>query len=265
MGNGEVALAGGLAALAVMVVTWLASLVQRDVSLVDRVWGLGFVAMAWTYAVAVDGGSRILLAAVLITVWGLRLSVYITARNWGDGEDPRYAAMRAKRPDTFAVRSLVTVFVLQGALAWLVALPLYGIAISGPDDLGWLDVIGVAIWAVGFTFEAVGDWQLSRFLGDEANRGRVLDTGLWRWTRHPNYFGDATMWWGIGVIGLAAGAWWGLVGPALMMVLIVKVSGVALTDRNMAGKSKREGHAAYVARTSAFFPRPPRKLTDVDG
>jgi steroid 5-alpha reductase family enzyme len=166
--------------------------------------------------------------------------------------------MRARHPDTFARRSLVTVFILQGVLAWLIAVPLYGMAVVG-DGLGWLDAVGVVIWAVGFFFESVGDWQLSRFLADEANRGKVLDTGLWRYTRHPNYFGDATMWWGIGIMSVAAGAWWGLLGPLGMTVTIIKVSGVALTDKNMATRSRREGHADYVARTSAFFPLPPRK------
>lgn len=259
MSNVGIAIAGLGAALSIMVVTWAVSVARRDASLVDRVWGIGFVAIVWAYVMVTDAGDRMLLAAVLITVWGVRLSAYITWRNWGHGEDPRYAAMRHKRPESFPTRSLVTVFALQGVLAWVVALPLFGIAVVGDGTLGWLDAVGVAVWAVGFLFEAVGDWQLARFLADETNRGKVLDTGLWRYTRHPNYFGDSTMWWGIGLLSLAAGAWWGLVGPAVMMVLIVKVSGVALTDRNMASKSRRAGHAEYVAQTSAFFPRPPRK------
>lgn len=259
MSNGDIAIAGLLAAMSVMAVTWAASVTRRDASLVDRVWGMGFVAIAWTYVAVAEASDRMLMAAVLITIWGVRLSGYITWRNWGHGEDPRYAAMRAKRPDSFPVRSLVTVFALQGVLAWIVALPLFGIAIVGDGELGWLDGVGAAVWAVGFFFEAVGDWQLARFLGDESNRGKVLDTGLWRWTRHPNYFGDSAMWWGIGILSVAAGAWWGLAGPAIMMVLIVKVSGVALTDRNMTTKSQRAGHADYVASTSPFFPLPPRK------
>ncbi|HEX9766964.1 MAG TPA: DUF1295 domain-containing protein [Nitriliruptorales bacterium] len=252
-------MSGLLVSLAVMLLTWVASLVRQDASLVDRAWGIAFVAMAWTDVGLADAGARMLLAAVLVTTWGVRLSAHITRRNWGQGEDQRYAAMRAKHRQAFPVRSLVTVFVLQGVLAWIVALPLLGVAVSGDGPLGWLDGLGVLAWATGFGFETIGDWQLARFLGDEANRGRVLDTGLWRFSRHPNYFGDATMWWGIGILSVAAAAWWGLAGPAVMTLLIVKVSGVALTDRNMATRSRREGHAEYVARTSAFVPLPPRR------
>ena len=264
MSDMSIALSSFAAAMIVMAVTWVASLVRTDVSLVDRVWGAAFVFVAWTNVALADAGDRMLLAAVLITIWGMRLSVYVTVRNWGHGEDPRYAAMRAKRPSVFPLRSLVTIFGLQGLLVWIVALPLLGIGLAGPDQLGWLDVVGVAVWSIGFFFEAVGDWQLARFLGDESNRGRVLDTGLWRYTRHPNYFGDATMWWGIGILAVAAGASWALVGPAVMTLVIVKVSGVALTDRNMATKSQREGHAEYVARTSAFIPLPPRRIASDD-
>jgi steroid 5-alpha reductase family enzyme len=252
MSDLELALLPLGAVMILMLATWAASLVRRDASLVDRAWGLAFVVMAWVLVAMTGANGRLPLAAGLVTVWGLRLTVHITSRNWGHGEDPRYAAMRAKHPETFAVRSLVTVFALQGVLAWLVAVPLYGMAVLQDGVLGWLDALGVVVWAIGFFFEAVGDWQLSRFLADEANRGKVLDTGLWRFTRHPNYFGDATMWWGIGLLSLAAGAWWGLLGPLGMTVVILKVSGVALTDRNMATRSRREP-------SSPCRPRVPRR------
>lgn len=245
---------------AMMVVTWIASLVQRDASLVDRVWGLGFVVAAWTYGlVAGVPTTRGWVAIVLVSVWGLRLSGYITWRNWGHGEDKRYQAMRRRNPETFAVRSLVTVFLLQAVLAWFISLPLLAaIVAETPAGLGWLDALAVAVWLVGFAFEAGGDWQLSRFLADPANRGKVMDRGFWRYTRHPNYFGDVVVWWAYFLLALATGAWWAAIGSLTMTFFIIKVSGVALTDRNMAkdGGSKREGYDEYVRRTNAFIPGP---------
>lgn len=247
--------------LLLMTGVWAVSLRRKDASLVDRWWGVLFVVLAIFYAAVGDGpdGRRILLA-VLATVWGLRLAIFITWRNRGHGEDPRYAAMRAKDPQGFPRRSLVTVFWLQALLAWVIAAPLaYPHFLSGAPSLGWLDAFGIAVWAVGLTFEALGDDQLRRFLADPANRGKVMDRGLWRFTRHPNYFGDVTVWVGYAIIATAAGAWWAWYGTALMALFIVRVSGVALTDRVMAGaRSKREGYDEYVRRTNAFFPWPPR-------
>lgn len=246
---------------AMMVVTWAVSVVRRDASIVDRVWGMGFVVAAWTYALVAGAWTpRTWLVLALVTIWGVRLSVYITARNWGGGEDKRYQAMRARRPERFAVASLPRIFLLQGVLAWLVSLPLLAAAAyDAPAGLIWLDYLAAVAWLVGFVFEAGGDWQLSRFLADPANRGKVMDRGLWRYTRHPNYFGDSVVWWSLFLLALSTGAWWTAIGPLLMTVLIVKVSGVALTDKNMAsGGSTREGFEEYVARTNAFFPGPPR-------
>lgn len=253
----QIWLAGAAAAVALMTATWIASVIRRDASLVDRVWGLGFVVLAAVWAALGDGDvGRQTLVVVLVAVWGLRLSAFITWRNWGHGEDPRYAAMRDKRPSTFAARSLVTVFWLQAVLAAVIALPLLAATTLGGDrPLGWLDALAVGIWMVGFIFEAVGDAQLARFKADPEKRGTVLDQGLWRYTRHPNYFGDATVWWSYAVIALAAGGWWGIAGSLLMSLLIVKVSGVALTDRQMASSS-RVGYEDYVRRTNAFFPGP---------
>ena len=256
----------GLAAVQVMMVlVWVGSLVRTDASLVDRFWGLAFVVLSWAYTVAAGtiGEARPRLVAVLVSVWGLRLAGYITWRNWGDEEDPRYQDMRARNPDTFAVQSLVRVFLLQGALAWLVSLPLLAVA-TRPTDLNLLDVLAVLVWAVGLFFEAVGDWQLSRFLADPANRGKVMDRGLWRYTRHPNYFGDTAVWVAYAVFAVATGlvGAYGLVGSALMGVLIVRVSGLALTEKRMGSSgSKREGYDAYVARTNAFLPGPPSEPT----
>ncbi len=242
---------------AMMVLTWIASVVRKDASLVDRVWGLAFVVAAQTYAFLVEAPTaRSLLTLLLVTIWGVRLSAYITWRNWGDGEDKRYQAMRRRNPDNFAVRSLVTIFLLQAVLAWFISLPLLAAIVSGsPEGLIWLDYVAVAVWLVGFTFEAGGDWQLSRFLADPANGGKVMDRGFWRYPRHPNYFGDTVVWWAFFLLALSTGAWWAAVGSATMTFFIVKVSGVALTDRNM-GKSTREGYEEYVRRTNAFIPGP---------
>lgn len=254
----QIALFGLLAVQAMMVAVWVGSLVQRDASLVDRFWGPAFVVLAWVYVLLGDGDpARETLLVALVTIWGLRLGGYITWRNWGEGEDPRYAKMRERRPGSFPVRSLVTVFALQGVLAWVIGSPYLAVATDAtPAGLTWLDALAVVIWIVGFVFEAGGDWQLKRFLDDPANRGKVMDQGLWRYTRHPNYFGDSAQWVAYGLIGLATGAWWALVGPVLMIVLIVRVSGVALTEKQMATGSKREGHEEYVRRTNAFIPGP---------
>ncbi len=249
------------AGLVLMLVTalWAVSVAVRDTSIVDIFWGSGFVVVAWTAFVLVDGSrDRRLLLAGLVTVWGVRLTVHLACRNLGKGEDPRYAAMRRRHGDRWPVRSLVVVFWLQGALMWVVSLPVQ-VAMTDPTPggLGALDWVGVTLWATGLAFEAVGDLQLVRFKADPANRGKVMDRGLWRYTRHPNYFGDFCVWWGIWLVALATGsAWWTAVGPAVMSVLLIRVSGAALLERSLI---RRPGYADYVARTSAFFPWPPRR------
>ncbi len=170
------------------------------------------------------------------------------------GEDPRYAEWRAKRPDSFWIWSLFTVFLFQGALAWVVSLPLMAAGASD-GSLGPLDVAGVALWAAGLGFEAVGDAQMSRFKSDPANRGTVMDRGLWRYTRHPNYFGDFLVWWGFFALALSAGAWWAVAGPLVMTLLLTRVSGKDHLERSL---SRRDGYAEYMRRTSGFVPLPPR-------
>lgn len=250
------------AGLVLMLVTalWAVSVAAHDTSIVDIFWGSGFVVVAWTALLLVDGsGDRRLLLAVLVTVWGVRLTVHLARRNLGKGEDPRYAAMRRRHGDRWPVLSLVVVFWLQGALMWVVSLPVQvAMTDSTSGGLGALDWAGVTLWATGLAFEAVGDLQLVRFKADPANRGKVMDRGLWRYTRHPNYFGDLCVWWGIWLVALAAGsAWWTAVGPAVMSVLLIRVSGAALLERSLL--RRRPGYADYVARTSAFFPWPPRR------
>jgi len=243
------------AAVAVaMGLLWLVSLRLRDASIADVFWGSGFAMVAWVAAAGNSGAEpRRSLALALVTVWGLRLSLHVASRNLGHGEDARYQAMRRGHGERFWWVSLFTVFLLQGLLLWAISLPLQAVEVaSGPPGLGWLDGIGISLWVLGFLFEAVADLQLRRFKADPASRGKVLDTGLWRYTRHPNYFGDALLWWGFGALALATGAWWALASPAVMTFLLVRVSGVALLEKDIG--ERRPGYRAYVARTSAFVP-----------
>ena len=258
MGYGEIMLTVAIVIAAVMIITWVVSLVLRDASVVDPVWPLAFIAVAITALIAGGGdeGRRILIACV-VAIWGARLSIHLLVRNAGKGEDFRYAAMRAKRGHRFWLTSLVTVFLLQGLLVWVVSLPVQLSAI--PDrPLGWLAIIGAIVWVLGVVFEAIGDAQLTRFKANPASRGQVLDTGLWRYTRHPNYFGDFLVWWGIFLIAAESGAGaWGVAGPLLMTLLLVKVSGAGLLEKDIA--VRRPGYADYVRRTSGFMPLPPKR------
>jgi steroid 5-alpha reductase family enzyme len=235
---------------------WLLSLPLRNVSIVDSLWSIMFVLLA---ASDVRGTGtlhpRAILVLVLVTLWALRLSIYITWRNRGHGEDRRYQTIRARNEPGFAFKSLYLIFGLQVLLAWIISLPLEG-AIASPAPLGIADAVGAALWALGFLFEAGGDWQLSRFKANPANRGKVMDRGFWRLTRHPNYFGDFAIWWGFYAIAVAGGAWWSIVGPLVMSVLLMRVSGVTLLEKDIG--ERRPLYADYVRRTNAFFPGPPK-------
>jgi len=251
--------AAAVAIAAYMVVVWALSLPLRDASIADVFWGPGFAFVAIVSASLSPPSARATLLVVLTSAWGLRLALHIGTR-WRKKkeEDRRYQAMRATWGDRFPLVSLFTVFLLQGGLLWTVSLPLQaGAALGAGRPIGPLDIAGVALFAVGLTFEAVGDAQLSRFLADPGNRGKVMESGLWRYTRHPNYFGDALVWWGLGLIGAASGAWWCLLGPALMTFLLVRVSGVSLLEKDIAGR--RPEYVAYVRRTSSFLPLPPAR------
>jgi steroid 5-alpha reductase family enzyme len=255
----SVLLSGLGGVMALMLVGWLISLAMHDASIVDILWGLAFVTIAWvTFGVGHGSSARSLLLAVLITVWGVRLSAYLAKRNLGHGEDYRYKAMRKKRSN-FALWSLFGVFGLQGILAWIVSLPVQ-IAMhdATPHRVGALAVVGGAVWLVGLLFESIGDWQLARFKANPASAGQVMDKGLWGLTRHPNYFGDFCVWWGLFLVAVECGsAIIGIVGPIVMSILLTRVSGKDLLERTI-GK-RRPGYAEYVKRTNAFFPGPPRK------
>lgn len=248
-----------LAIAVLMLVTWLISLLAHDASLVDIVWGLGFVVVAATAAATGEGPAvRRWLLAGLVAVWGLRLSGYLAKRNLGHGEDYRYVAMRKKWGERFPLVSLFQVFGLQGVLMWVVSLPVQlADATERPAGLGLLAFVGVALWAVGLFFEGVGDFQLARFKAQPDSKGKVMDEGLWRYTRHPNYFGDFCVWWGLFLVAAETGPGsFGVIGPIVMSVLLIRVSGVAMLEKTI-GK-RRQGYDDYVRRTSAFFPRPPR-------
>ena len=237
---------------------WVVSVLRRDVSVVDIGWPIGFVVVAAIAGVAGDGsaGRRLLLAG-LVTVWGLRLAVHLVVRKVArPGEDPRYAAIRGRHGPRFRWTSLGIVFLFQAAVLWVISLPVQAGAAGSTRPLGPLDLLGVLAWAVGLGWEAVGDEQLRRFRADPAHRGQVLDRGLWRFTRHPNYFGECLLWWGVYLVAVSAGAWWAAVGPLLLTWLLLRVSGVRLLEEALAD---RPGYADYVGRTSSFVPRPPRR------
>ncbi len=255
---GESMIVAAVAIAVLMVTTWLVSVVRRDASIVDIVWGFGFVVVSWVLVASLEADRpRQFLLAALTSIWGLRLAGYLARRNLGKGEDFRYQAMRRRWGARFPVISLVTVFGLQGVIMWIVSLPLqYGSADADPG-IGPVAVMGIMVWLVGVIFETVGDAQLARFKADPANAGKVMDRGLWSLTRHPNYFGDSMVWWGIGIVAAETGSGViGLAGPLVMMFFLMRVSGVPMLERSL--MKRREGYAEYAARTSAFFPRPPR-------
>ncbi|MEL7537383.1 MAG: DUF1295 domain-containing protein [Pseudomonadota bacterium] len=258
-----VMIATALAVVIALTLLWSLSVALKDASIIDIFWGPGFVLIAWVAFLFSDGvDARKWLLATLATLWGLRLGVYLALRNIGHGEDPRYVAMRKRAEangQSFARRSYTRVYLLQGVIMWIVSLPLQlGQTYNTPSSLGLAAIIGTALFAIGFLFEAVGDFQLSRFKTDPANKGQVMDRGLWRYTRHPNYFGNACLWWGIFVVSCEnLVGLWGLISPVLMTFLLLKVSGVSLLEQSL--KDTKPAYRDYVQRTSAFFPRPPKQ------
>jgi steroid 5-alpha reductase family enzyme len=255
----------GILILAIMVALWLLSLWLKDSSIVDIFWGTGFVITAWVYFYLTPDGyfSRKLLIASLATIWGLRLSIYILLRNWGHGEDFRYQKWRQESGKNWWWFSFFKVFVLQGFLMWVISIPLLVAQHSAlPGRITWLDYIGILIWGIGFFFEAAGDWQLSRFKANPGNQGKLLDSGLWRYTRHPNYFGDAAQWWGFYLIAAAAGGFWSIFSPIIMTLLLRNVSGVSMLEKTL--KNTKPGYREYVKTTNAFIPWFPREIKSSD-
>ena len=258
MSVGTALLSAAVAIVILMIGTWLVSVAIRNASIVDITWGFGFVVVAWVVRLQGDTNTtRQWLLVALTTIWGLRLTVYLFLRNRGQPEDYRYQAMRRRHGARFPIISLATVFAFQGLMMWVVSLPVQLGQVSDTPNVGLLGILGVIVWAIGIFFEAVGDYQLARFKSEPANAGTVMDHGLWRYTRHPNYFGDACVWWGLGLIAAETGVGaWGLIGSVVMTILLVRVSGAALLERSL--RKRKPGYEEYVARTSSFLPRPPR-------
>ena len=246
------------AVVLVLGLTLLVALRQGRHTVVDVAWGLGFVAIALTAFLAGDGDAgRSWLALTLTAVWGVRLAGHIYRRSRGKGEDPRYVELLAKAPGSRTAFAVQRIYLTQGAVMWFVSLPVQ-VAMVQPDALGPVAWAGAALWVVGSFFETVGDWQLERFKAEPANKGKVLDTGLWHLTRHPNYFGDACVWWGLSLI--AFDAWPGILfvlSPAFMTWNLAKGTGAALLEKDIA--DRRPDYAAYVRRTSGFVPLPPKR------
>jgi steroid 5-alpha reductase family enzyme len=245
---------GLVATLGLATLTWGVSILKRDVSIVDGVWALMLLAAATVYATGAEPHTgRTTLILTLVVVWALRLSGHIIHRNWGEPEERRYRDIRRKYEPNFALKSLGLIFWFQAGLAWIISMPLWA-ALTAPVEFKLFDALGIAFWTIGMTFESIGDWQLSHFKADPQNHGLVMDRGFWRYTRHPNYFGECLIWWGFFLFALSAGAWWAVAGPLLLTYLLLKFSGVTLMEQTIV--ERRPAYRAYIARTNAFIPGP---------
>jgi len=254
----ELAKLTGMVILFLMIALWLMSLLIKNASIVDIFWGIGFIIITWiAFNKAAGYLPRKQLITTLVTVWGLRLALHIGVRNWGKPEDFRYAKWREENGSHWWWISFFQVFLLQGILMWIISLPLIAAQTSGfPAILTPLDFIGASFWTLGMMLESVADSQLRRFKSDPNNRGKILTTGLWKFSRHPNYFGEAVTWWGYYLIAFASGYWWTIFSPIIMTYLLTKVSGVAMLERSM---QLKPGYEKYIQKTNAFFPWFPRR------
>jgi len=246
--------------LSLMSFLWIISIIVKNVSIVDFFWGLGFVITCIFYFFKTEGSDiRKILLTALVSTWGLRLSVYIAWRNRGKGEDFRYREFRKKYGENrYWWISFFQTFLLQGILMWMISAPLLGAQYLGASrPFGILDSLGIVFWLTGIIFEAGGDFQLAKFRSNPENKGKVLNTGLWKYTRHPNYFGDAAVWWGYGFICVAAGSYIPVIGSLLMTGLIIKISGVALLEKTLVAQKPQ--YKDYIEKTSAFIPWFPGK------
>lgn len=261
MFNSESFLIAGLTLLIAAVLLWLYSLKKRDVSIVDSFWSLMILLSGLVFFISSEQlNARSYLVFTLVAIWAIRLSAYISWRNWGEAEDYRYQVIRANNEPHFEYKSLYIVFGLQAVLAWIVSLPLLSAIDSQSSDnvLYWLDYLALSVWLFGMFFEVVGDAQLARFKADVANKGKVMAQGLWRYTRHPNYFGEFCVWWAFFIFALAAGGSWSIISPVLMSLLLLKVSGVSLLEKDI--HERRPAYAEYRQRTNAFFPWLPKAV-----
>jgi steroid 5-alpha reductase family enzyme len=243
--------------LGIALLAWGVCTVRRNAGLVDIFWSLFLLAAAVCFWLQ-GGGTRerALVVVGLTAAWAIRLAAHLAQRNWNAPEDHRYQAIRARNDPGFVWKSIYLVFGLQAVLAFLVSAPLFAASTTPAPWASLLDVAGVALVAAGLITEAVADAQLAAFHRDPRNRGRVMDRGLWRYSRHPNYFGEFCIWWGFFLVAAATGAWWTVISPLIMSVLLLRVSGVTLLEKDIG--TRRPGYAEYVARTNAFFPGPRR-------
>jgi steroid 5-alpha reductase family enzyme len=241
-----------------MTALFLMAMMRHDNSIADVAWGLGFILIAWTTLFL--GGSftpRQLIASLLVLIWGLRLSVRIYLRNRGKGEDVRYRQWRERWGKSFVLRSYLQVFILQGFILLLNVLPVLVINTYDSGNTGFLDFLGVLLWMMGFCFESLSDWQLDQFTKDPSSRGKIMDRGLWRYSRHPNYFGEVTMWWGLYVLALSVPwGWISIIGPLTITSMILFVSGIPMTEKLL---ENSPSFADYKKRTSVFIPWFPKK------
>ncbi len=252
MSLSQIFLEGGLAILVYVTVVWIISLLKKDAGIMDIFWGLGFLIAGYFY-LAADYSSALQprLLYLLVALWGLRLSVHIGVRNLGEPEDARYANWRAQYGEKWWWISYLRVFILQGVVMWVVSIPLLT-GLQDKSSLTPIDYVGIGLFVTGFLFEAIGDWQLRSFKKNEGSKGKVLNSGLWKYTRHPNYFGEAVLWWGFSLIAVEMSTLWILISPAIMTWLLMKVSGVKMLDELLL-KTKPH-YAAYIQNTNAFFP-----------
>ncbi|NQW37510.1 MAG: DUF1295 domain-containing protein [Flavobacteriales bacterium] len=249
-----------LVILVLVTILWVWSIFIKNVSIVDIFWGFGFVLINAFYVLnSGELNLRKILILTLVSIWGLRLAIYLAIRNIGKGEDFRYQEFRKNYgPKRYWWFSYFQTFLLQGVLIMIVSLPLLGVTLSDSSgDLNLLDYFGLILWIFGFAFEAGGDYQLARFKANPANKGRVLNTGFWKYTRHPNYFGDAAVWWAYAIFSMAAGSYWQIIGSVIMTLLIIKISGVSLLERTL--KNTKPQYKAYIQKTNAFLPWFPKK------
>jgi steroid 5-alpha reductase family enzyme len=253
-------LKGLLLLLSLMTLLWIASVILKKASIVDPFWGLGFVVTAFYFYFNSPGDAfRKVVVLILVCIWGLRLFIYLFWRNYGKSEDYRYVQFRKDYgAHRYGWVSFFQVFVLQGILLWIISAPLLAAQYYGADQpFGWLDVIALIVWLIGFAFEAGGDYQLTKFKNNPANKGKVLNTGFWKYTRHPNYFGDACVWWGFALFSVAAESYMPVLSSVLMTFLLLKVSGVALLEKTL--KTTKPEYASYIRNTNSFFPWFPKK------
>jgi len=245
--------------LSIMTILWVVSIVLKNVSIVDMFWGFGFVMVNTFYFFNTETTPAKIVLLFLVAIWGLRLSFYLALRNIGKPEDFRYQEFRKKYGmKNYWWISFFQTFLLQGILMWIISMPLLGVNLySTSQNIHLLDYLGILIWIIGFIFEAGGDMQLARFKKNKANSGKVLSTGFWHYTRHPNYFGDSAVWWGFGILCLSAESYLLISGSIIMTLLILKVSGVVLLEKSL--KEKKPDYENYIRKTSSFIPWFPKK------